>query len=132
MIRASTRALIEEAFRHSAVYRNGFANHLPMALIALDAMGATEAESVRFTRSYEVQLEPVAAGEVARVTAIEQSLARDGTLKVIRDLSPLLARGIGSVAFHGAIRTAYAVESDRKSTRLNSSHIQKSRMPSSA
>ena len=40
-----------------------------------------------------------------------------------------LVVGICYAAFHLGMR---AMERDRKSTRLNSSHIQKSRMPSSA
>ena len=51
MIRAATRALIEDAHCHDAFYRDGFANHLPMALVALDAMGATDSEIVRLTRT---------------------------------------------------------------------------------
>ena len=36
------------------------------------------------------------------------------------------------VIVHGQAHSYYVVQLDRKSTRLNSSHIQKSRMPSSA
>ena len=39
--------------------------------------------------------------------------------------------GLGRPASHGCVRLG-AEDLDRKSTRLNSSHIQKSRMPSSA
>ena len=38
----------------------------------------------------------------------------------------------GKIKFHDWIGDSWAVLLDRKSTRLNSSHIQKSRMPSSA
>ena len=34
--------------------------------------------------------------------------------------------------YESLMETVYLMQSDRKSTRLNSSHIQKSRMPSSA
>ena len=111
MIRGSTRAVIEEAFRHSVNYRNGFANHLPMALVALDAMGASEAQMLRFTRAYETQLEPVSESELASVREFEDHIEREGAAKVLRNRSSMLARGVGSGAFHGAIRTAYAMES---------------------
>ena len=44
--------------------------------------------------------------------------------------SPVLNRSAPSLPEQGRIMTVH--EKDRKSTRLNSSHIQKSRMPSSA
>ena len=111
MVRPATRALVEDAHRYSASYRSGFANHLPMALVALDAMGASETEIARFTRAYETKLEPIGAEEAARVRALEERLARDGLEKVFAAHAPALAAGIGTAAFHGAIRLAYALES---------------------
>ena len=49
------------------------------------------------------------------------------------DPPPVRAQGIGVAEVIGIISIAVGVlATDRKSTRLNSSHIQKSRMPSSA
>ena len=52
------------------------------------------------------------------------------TLKVLRETQNLSLADIAS-RLHLDPRVIAAIE-DRKSTRLNSSHIQKSRMPSSA
>ena len=41
-------------------------------------------------------------------------------------------KGVALSAYHGGDPTGVPVELDRKSTRLNSSHITPSRMPSSA
>ena len=46
--------------------------------------------------------------------------------------APSLPSEVGNALVAGFRRKRLAVEADRKSTRLNSSHIQKSRMPSSA
>ena len=111
MVRPSTAALIERAHRYSASYRAGFANHLPMALAALDAMGASDAQVERHARRHEAHLEPIRDVELARVDAMARRLEAEGTRAVVGDLAPKLCEGIGSAAFHGAIRTAYAVES---------------------
>src|SRR5688500_13138405 len=111
MVRPSTRALIEDAHRYSAKYRGGFANHLPMALVALDAMGATDAEVARFTRTYERMLEPIGEAEVLRAREIERRISEQGLEAVFATHAPALAAGFGSAAFHGAIRMAYALES---------------------
>ena len=47
-------------------------------------------------------------------------------------LTAVLALGLGVTALTGCATDSDSAHSDRKSTRLNSSHIQKSRMPSSA
>ena len=58
--------------------------------------------------------------------------------EVIRQLSGVLQAGLGVVAGWEGLREGWSkvrgrsTGGDRKSTRLNSSHIQKSRMPSSA
>ena len=129
MIRPATRALIEEAHRFSAFYRDGFANHLPMALVALDAMGADDARIAAFARAYEGQLEPIAAADTrihpgdeatflgraahypAWVEYFDERLTREGSKAVLSAWSAKLSEAIGAAAFHGAIRTAYAVES---------------------
>jgi hypothetical protein len=115
MVRPSTRALIEGAHRHSANYRGYFANHLPMALVALDAMGATDARIAQFAGEYERQLEPIGEAELGRVRRFEESLARRGVDRVLAETSARFAAGVGAAAFHGAIRTAYAIESGLRS-----------------
>ena len=111
MIRPETRRLIEEAHRYSLVYRGGLANHLPMALVSLDAMDASGDEIASFKRRYEAQLEPLRDHERARIDAIRESIAKQGTASVVRRSSRHLAEGVAAAAFHGAIRTAFGLES---------------------
>ena len=113
MIRDATRARIEAAHRFSAFYRGYLANHLPMALVALDRMGADDAALARFAGRYEAQLEPLAGHPVfARSAAVlEERIANEGAHAVLRAQIERLATGVASGAFHGAIRTAYAIES---------------------
>ena len=64
------------------------------------------------------------------IAALHRQGAKD--LTVITIFSAMLRRpDVGILIRSGRIRTLIQ-QSDRKSTRLNSSHIQKSRMPSSA
>jgi hypothetical protein len=110
-VRPSTLGLIEDAHRFSPSYRGGFANHLPMALVALDGMHASDEEIAAFKRGYETQLEPLRDDERVRVERFREALAKAGVSAVLARLSTRMAEGIGSAAFHGAIRTAYALES---------------------
>lgn len=125
----ATRARIEGAHRFSAFYRRYLANHLPMALVALDAMGATDADMSRFQARYEAQLEPllvareaIPADDENRKLGVVQAfpswfeffahrIELAGAAHVLSQWVDRLAAGIGSGAFHGAIRTAYAWES---------------------
>jgi hypothetical protein len=56
MVSAACRELLLGAQRYSASYNGGFFNHLPMALVALDRLGADEARLRAFTASYAPQL----------------------------------------------------------------------------
>jgi hypothetical protein len=126
--RASTLRIIEEAHRFGGSYRGGLANHLPMALIALDAMGASDERIEAYARQYAAQLEPmpplaeaIAAGDEQRflgssaafpawVAYFAARIATEGRERVMREWSARLIPGIGSAAFHGVIRTAYALD----------------------
>jgi hypothetical protein len=46
-VRCATRARIEAGHRYGGFYRGDLANPLPMALVALDAMGADDAAAAR-------------------------------------------------------------------------------------
>jgi questin oxidase-like protein len=129
-VRPATLARIEGAHRFSAFYRGYLANHLPMALVALDAMGADDAAIERFESRYVAShLEPIAAvafeiapgaearhfGDAAAFAAwvayFEKRIRAEGVTAVLHAvLDPLMA-SVESGAFHGAIRTAYALES---------------------
>jgi hypothetical protein len=111
MVRPSTTRLIEAAHAYSPIYRGGLANHLPMALVALDGMSASDEEIGAFKRSYETQLEPLRDHERVHVDTLRESITREGAAPVVARASTRLAEGLASGAFHGAIRTAYALES---------------------
>jgi hypothetical protein len=112
-VRPATRARIEAAHRFAGTYRGYLANHLPMALVALDRMGADDAVLERFERAHvATRLEPVADHpEFQRsVETWAARLASEGTGVVLPDALGRLVAGLGSGAFHGAIRAAYALE----------------------
>ena len=111
MLRPATRALIEDAHRFSTVYGGSLANHLPMALVALDAMGASDQALARFAEVNARKLEPLGPEEAARVNEFRRRLSEQGMRTVFAAHAPAFAAGIASAAFHGAIRTAYALES---------------------
>lgn len=128
-VRKTTLAAIEDAHRFSAFYRGYLANHLPMALVALDAMGADDARLAAFAARYAGQLEPlgqpgeaIASGDEGRFLGKSEAypawvqyfagrIEAGGRDAVLREWVSRLAPGIGSGAFHGVIRTAYALES---------------------
>ena len=72
-------------------------------------------------------------GLVAMRQRVNQAFADiDVQLKQRHDLVPNLVETVKGYAAHEKGTLEAVIKADRKSTRLNSSHIQKSRMPSSA
>jgi len=113
-VREATLKRIEDAHRFGGFYRGYLANHLPMALVALDHLGADDATLERFERAHlETHLESIGNDPAFQraVEGFETRIARAGTVYVLREDIDRLAAGIGSGAFHGAIRTAYATQS---------------------
>lgn len=113
-LKPSTVARIEAAHRYGAFYRGYLANHLPMALASLDRLGADEETLARFEANHVLtHLEPI--GNDPRfqqaVAAFESRIAAHGGEAVLRSEIDRLVTGVGSGAFHGAIRTAFAIES---------------------
>ncbi|HYC38645.1 MAG TPA: questin oxidase family protein [Usitatibacter sp.] len=126
----AARRRIEEAHRFGAIYRGGLASHHPMAIAALDAMGASDEDLARFESRYLPQLEPL----MAAVVVIEEgdeaahlgsprafpewlryfsaAIARDGAEGVLRRWVDRFTPALAAGAFHGAIRTAFALESE--------------------
>jgi len=128
MISDACRSLIAESRRFSTTYGAGFFNHLPMALLALERLGGDEARLRQFAAFYEKRLrlqdpgEPLphedwreALGkrryESALAAKFEEVVRTRGADALLRDVVPHLTTGLASEAFHGAIRTAYAVDS---------------------
>lgn len=121
--------LLVESEPFSASYGGGNANHLAMALVALDRLGASDERLREFASIYERQLrlkpstEPAlpngdwkeAMGKKAFETTLAKKfvtdLAAKGRDALLHEVVPRLTPGIATEAFHGLIRTAYAVDS---------------------
>lgn len=127
-IRGGTARLIEESHAHDAFYEGNLSNHLPMALVALDRLGAAPERIEAFAARYRKKLQPLAAPldvlteENAErflgrpetlpswVVFFKEAVARDGAERTTRRWTGRLMPGVGSVAFHGLIRLAYALD----------------------
>jgi len=123
--------LLDANLQLAPEYRDQLTNHLPMALQALHAMGAGPARLESFFATYARRfdgrptLPPVAAVDwrgwrqlreradafAALQSAFGVALAHEGRDRLLRSLLPQLLPGLAAAAFHGAIRTAHAVES---------------------
>ncbi|HEX5130153.1 MAG TPA: questin oxidase family protein, partial [Usitatibacter sp.] len=126
---AAASRRIAAAHRYGAIYRGGLASHHPMAITALDAMGASEADMDAFEARYLPQLEAMPSAvvtiqdgdEAAHLGStrafpewlvyFQSAIAREGGDTVLRRWVDRLIPAVASGAFHGAIRTAFAIES---------------------
>src|ERR1043165_2989692 len=97
MVSAACRQLLLESQRFSAKFDEGFFNHLPMALVALDRLGGDEARLRAFAATYSRHLLPKTDEEIA-------------LREQFREI-PQLNEGVERQAFHCLIRLAYAVDS---------------------
>lgn len=128
MISDTCRSLIADSRRFSTTYGAGFFNHLPMALLALERLGGDDARLCQFAAFYEKRLRPQNPGEPlpnddwrealgkrryewALAAKFEEEVRSRGTVALLSDVVPHLTNGLPSEAFHGAIRTAYAIDS---------------------
>lgn len=87
--------LLEANRNFDSLYDDGLSNHLSMALIALERMGADDASLDAFFQRYSKRLEPT----------LGQAMERD-----VGEAVAKLSLGVGASAFHGLIQTAYAIE----------------------
>jgi hypothetical protein len=118
--------LLTESGIYGPEYRGGLANHLPMALVALDQMGATPGQLNEYQRTHVSWLERLPQDRAATMGAwpfrkadrsafpglradFTQRIVRDGWEAVLRAALPDLAPGLSAAAFHGLIRTAMGV-----------------------
>lgn len=124
--------LLDEAAAFDAEYAGGLSNHLPMALLALARLGATEARLQAFAQTYSRRLQPAPphspwpAGVAWAARLGERAawpeyrdlffdwLLHEHPSEVLRQALPPLMQGCGAAAFHGLIRTAYALQSTRR------------------
>ncbi|GMG88027.1 questin oxidase family protein [Biformimicrobium ophioploci] len=120
--------LLEAGQKFHYLYGNRLANHLPMALIALDRLGATQAQLQGYFDKASTRLQPIEAsagasdlhfpalrgrGEHYFLPAkqfFQEQIAAHGREKTIREFLPRLLPSIATSAFHAMIRLAYAVD----------------------
>lgn len=118
-------ALLDRAQAFAPEYHGNLSNHLPMALVALNALGADAARMEAFFTIASAKLEPAPPlasasedwlakrGDLAAFAAIRahfaQAIATHGRDATLRQTLPLLMDGVGAAAFHGLLRTASAV-----------------------
>src|SRR5436305_14270079 len=99
MISAACHELLADGRRFSATFGGGLFNHLPMALVALDRLGADETRLRAFFTSYATHLNPKSDAEIE----LTETMRGQGAADVV----PQLSAGVASQAFHGLIRVAY-------------------------
>lgn len=120
--------LLDASGQYDAEYADGLSNHLPMALAALKRLGADDARLAEFAARYSTRLHPAPAatdwpagtpwraqlGVPAAWSAYRHLflhwLVSEGAEPVLQQALPTLMQGCGAAAFHGLIRTAYAVQ----------------------
>jgi Questin oxidase-like len=131
---ASTTALplaelLDEELAFDATTGTRLSSHLPMALVALDRLGASDERLTEFAQHYRARLVPIpddgviasfdewrlARGErdaygPARAY-LEAQITEHGRDAVVRRHVDHLIDGVAGAAFHGVIRLAYALES---------------------
>src|SRR5688572_7119209 len=115
--------LLSDAEAFDPEYGGGLTNHLPMALIALDQMGATPAQLSAYRGRHMSWLEPMPQREHAPAAAFpfrtgdraafldlqaefKARVTAEGWGQVLRTSLPQLAPGLSAAAFHAMIRTA--------------------------
>ncbi|ALK95287.1 hypothetical protein AB595_26790 [Massilia sp. WF1] len=119
------RELLAQSRHYAPLYGNRLANHLPMAVVALDRLGADAGILRRFAAGYARKLLPGAAsgsaldphdylgssGDYPRFVNFFQDRIREaGFDAVLHDWVPVLMPGLAASAFHALIRLAYAIE----------------------
>lgn len=126
MNRALLHELLDLGARYAPEYRGALSNHLPMALVALDALGAGPDRLRDFFERGALRLvlqnragQPLPDWTVplGRPAAFPDLLATfaaiaagSGSAALLRRTLPRLCEGVGAAAFHGLIRTAYGIE----------------------
>ena len=123
---SSLNTLLERAQHHAPTYSTShLSNHLPMALVALHALGATAGQMEQAFACFSGKLDynpPVLEpspdwtqfrGQRAAFAAVRAHFIRDisarGIDAALRTALPYLIEGVGGAAFHGLLRTASAL-----------------------
>jgi hypothetical protein len=113
-------------------YANQLTNHLPMALVALERMGATEERKYEFASEYlrSKSIKKISASDVVinttnwkmylgqhqhyagYITFFRYEFAHRGRDQVLREYLDLLMSGVSGGAFHALIKLAYGLDVD--------------------
>lgn len=126
------KRLLDAGVAFDAEYGRRLSSHRPMALLALARLGAGDARLTHFDAIYSQRLRPAPPAQSWPAgTPWAERLGDPGSWPAYRDLFrhwlqsedagivlnqalPRLMRGCGGAAFHGLIRTAYAVEAQHR------------------
>ena len=121
--------LLSDGAGHAPEFGGGLSNHLPMALLALQRLGADDTHLTAWHGRYAARLDPAPAaqawpagdpwpgrlGELSAWPAYRdlfgQWIGHEGGADVLAQVLPVLMPGCGAGAFHGPIRVAYAARS---------------------
>ncbi len=124
----ATKQLIQDGLKYSAEYDDALSSHLPMALIALDKIGADEGRVIDFNNHYIKTLELKNTAELvidktnwkshlgqhkynAEYCAFFSSeVTKHGVKNTLKMYIDELMPGLAGGAFHPMIRLAYALE----------------------
>jgi len=123
-------ALLDRAQAYAPEYGGSLSTHLPMALVAMQALGADPPRIEQFFTTISARLNPapmaVAAaedwfalrGDRAAFASLRahflQEITEHGRDAVLRRALPSLVDGVGAVAFHGLLRAASAMVANHK------------------
>ncbi|MES2149843.1 MAG: questin oxidase family protein [Pseudomonadota bacterium] len=129
MVSNECSRLLSLAAECHPLYGNRLSNHLPMALLALDRMGAAPEQMRIFFKAYRPRLQKlnVADEPLSPLASLGSGTGFEGALRYFQDLTsqqgaepvlrqwlPILAPGLAASAFHSMIRLAYALEAENQ------------------
>lgn len=125
---AITKQLIKKGSQFSPVFGDRLASHLPMALLALSNMGASEKQLNDFYEFYTGKLEKFDENLTStKITNIKdflgdssklqdyiyffnEEMKKLGCKKLLNKYLDILSPGLAASAFHAIIRLAYGIE----------------------
>jgi hypothetical protein len=112
-IPAELRALLaQHGERYHPRYQGFLSDHAPMALLALQQLGAEDSAGRAWYEDYVAKLEPASAAYLSRRATYLQQLRQRGAAAVLDQTLPELISGWAKDAYHPIIRLAYGFEAE--------------------